>query len=581
MIDNTRHTHNEIVIERRNTGLTESFKRMPDYLVLFVDDINDRNNFDPSKNEHYKYTLQASVDFNIPIVIVDRLKYAKREYKKCEKLLIEFLESFDTNKLNELLLTFFNNAIGCKCYTDIEHEYNKIFNQKSFDNLYQKIIDFIGKQNNIKKLDLFSKLLSYLEIEKSKQGEEITINLEEKIKSLKDNIEQLKKYQINDFIKINDLEDFERMLLSLPIEQKDNESFIILYSNNMIKVDLSKASFKKVPELAGASFLNRMKLLEVLSGKYIPISDLSDNILFEEEEYNKMRKKMSGLSQYNSGNFVFSDNLYFPQLDDYLSIIDDNLKNNSEINSAINNNIVTLLSSIGMIKGKDIELINTGSTARGTNIPNDIDFDYVMKIDFNNLEHIKQVLLANLPCIDKKIMNDRIRLKQVKIEGLDKLVDIDITFVSQEKYYSSDIALLERLEQIKKQDYEKYRLILANIMYAKKILKESNVYKASRSDKTQAGLGGIGVENWILQNGGSLIEASIEFLEYSKDTDFIEFEKKYFVNDYGKNHVSMTRHQFPYDNYVMKNMRENGYKKMCECLQQFLQSIENRMGKGR
>ena len=113
MIDNTRHTHNEIVIERRGAKSSITFKRMPDYLVLFVDDINNSNNFDPSINEHYKYTLQASIDFGIPIVIVDRLKYAKREYEKCEKLLIEFSNSFDNKKLDELLLIFFNNAIGC------------------------------------------------------------------------------------------------------------------------------------------------------------------------------------------------------------------------------------------------------------------------------------------------------------------------------------------------------------------------------------------------------------------------------------------------------------------------------------
>ena len=262
MIDNTRHTHNEIVIERR-TRSNLSFKRMPDYLVLFVDDINNSNNFDPSINEHYKYTLQASIDFGIPIVIVDRLKYAKREYEKCEKLLIEFSNSFDNNKLNELLLTFFNNAIGCKCYDAVEHEYNKIFSQNSFDNLYQRIIDIVEKQDNFKKLNLFSKLLSYLEIEKEKQGNEITINLEEKINLLKDNIEELKKHKMADFIKINNLEDFERILLSIPVQSKDNNDFIILYSNNAFKVDLSKASFKKVPELAESSFLNRMKLLEI------------------------------------------------------------------------------------------------------------------------------------------------------------------------------------------------------------------------------------------------------------------------------------------------------------------------------
>ena len=39
---------------------------------------------------------------------------------------------------------------------------------------------------------------------------------------------------------------------------------------------------------------------------------------------------------------------------------------------------------------------------------------------------------------------------------------------------------------------------MANIILAKQLLKEANVYKAYKSDHSQGGLGGLGIENWIV-----------------------------------------------------------------------------------
>ncbi len=80
MIDKTRHTHNEMVIERRNPRNSSNIhvKRQPNYVVYFVDDINNEDNFDIKNNELFKESVQAALDNNIPIVIIDRLKFAKR-----------------------------------------------------------------------------------------------------------------------------------------------------------------------------------------------------------------------------------------------------------------------------------------------------------------------------------------------------------------------------------------------------------------------------------------------------------------------------------------------------------------------
>ena len=74
---------------------------------------------------------------------------------------------------------------------------------------------------------------------------------------------------------------------------------------------------------------------------------------------------------------------------------------------------------------------------------------------------------------------------------------------------------------------------------AKKILKSVGLYKKARSDGATefGGFGGIGVENWVLQNGGSFAQAIDTFLEAAKSVNsHEEFIKKYPIFDFGCNH---------------------------------------------
>ena len=142
MINNTRHTHNEMVLERRCNINGKSFKRMPNYVVYFVDDINNEANFDMN-NTLYNETVQAAIDNDVPIIIVDRLKYAKSERKKCDDLINEFYNTLDVNYLENAFLTFFNNAIGCINYKKSGSEYHKYFDKDSFDKIYNEVLNFI------------------------------------------------------------------------------------------------------------------------------------------------------------------------------------------------------------------------------------------------------------------------------------------------------------------------------------------------------------------------------------------------------------------------------------------------------
>ena len=150
-------------------------------------------------------------------------------------------------------------------------------------------------------------------------------------------------------------------------------------------------------------------------------------------------------------------------------------------------------------------------------------------------------------------------------------IDLDLSFTKKlnKVVYSTDMCLKDRLETIKKQDPEKYSLVVANIQYAKKFLKENGVYKSKNAREAQGGLGGVGVENWILQNGGSFREATETFLEAAEGRTFEQFKKEYEVWDFGQNIKSANENRYLYDNFVSNNMDESGYKKMVQALKEY------------
>ena len=136
------------------------------------------------------------------------------------------------------------------------------------------------------------------------------------------------------------------------------------------------------------------------------------------------------------------------------------------------------------------------------------------------------------------------------------------------------MALQDRLETIREQDPEKYNLVVANILLAKQVLKDAGVYKPNRGENPQGGLGGVGVENWILQNGGSFIEAARSFVEAAQGKSFDEFKESYQVWDFGDNHLAERRNQYAHDNFITSNMSEEGFHKMCEVLSGYLKKVD-------
>ena len=344
------------------------------------------------------------------------------------------------------------------------------------------------------------------------------------------------------------------------------------------------------------------KLEIALNGFYIPIIDRdSEELIFTPDDYDKMRAQMSGLSYYHTGDYQFAPDseLKLPSTDvgkttvpsttTIISELPASIAETDHKHEVINQTIKQAITGIpelnlsykdyldGDLTENIVEMIDTGSTGRQTNAPGSGDFDYLARLDrsiLNNPTKKQQITDALLAAFGREndgsaIVNGNLRLKQVSIDGLAEPVDIDITFAQKTNkvQYPTDAALADRLSNIKNQSETKYQQVLANIIYAKQFLKAAGAYKPRRSPEAEGagGLGGVGVENWILQHGGSFKQAARDFLAVADScSGFEDFCAHYPVWDYGENHKGIRSK--PHDNFVADNMNQAGYNRMKQAL---------------
>ena len=344
------------------------------------------------------------------------------------------------------------------------------------------------------------------------------------------------------------------------------------------------------------------KLEIALNGFYIPIVDRdSEELIFTPADYDKMRAQMSGLSYYRTGDYQFApeDELKLPSTDvgkttvpsttTIISELPTSIAETDRKHEVINQAIKQAITGIpdlnlsykdyldGDLTENIVEMIDTGSTGRQTNAPGSGDFDYMARLDrsiLNDPTKKQQITDALLTAFGREndgsaIVNGNLRLKQVSLDGLAEPVDIDITFAQKTNkvQYPTDAALADRLSNIKNQSETKYQQVLANIIYAKQFLKAAGAYKPRRSPEAKGigGLGGVGIENWILQHGGSFKQAARDFLTVADNcSGFEDFCAHYPVWDYGENHKGIRSK--PHDNFVADNMNPEGYERMKEAL---------------
>ncbi|MBO5183551.1 MAG: hypothetical protein J6B64_04030 [Bacilli bacterium] len=334
-------------------------------------------------------------------------------------------------------------------------------------------------------------------------------------------------------------------------------------------------------------------------GLYIPVVDLSGKLIFTEDEYNNIRSKMMGLSHYGCNEYqIDKDSLYFDGIEKLLDSMNNDRRRVDLIRKKIYKRIEEIITNSeygfdiqtvnnvfnGDLSSGICELLETGSTSRFSNIPEDCDFDFMLKMDRKYT--INQKIVTQIIDILKKELKptDMIPAKKNRFRGTGITlsdfsglkIDISIDQRKNDNTYSSEMCLNDRYESIKKQYPDCYPLVLANIVKAKQILKEKHVYKS-----LEGGMGGIGVENWILQNGGSLKLAAKDFINhaYKNGTliDYDEFKNIYHVFDFGCNHEPREKIKnvyYPFDDYIADNLTKEKYTEMAEILKKYIDEIE-------
>lgn len=343
-----------------------------------------------------------------------------------------------------------------------------------------------------------------------------------------------------------------------------------------------------------------------MNGTFIPVIDKSTNeVIFGMDDYTKIRDQMQGLVYYGSHSYVVDETAYTPTVEEKVAQLfpDGDVKESiSEKDARTKREAIerkvrdALLEKLGLgfarritgdVTPGFIEFIDTGSTGRGTNLPGDGDFDFSVKIDRDILDNpqkleefkktLRDVLAIKSDSPESKLdeFSGNFRYKKVKVEGVESPLDIDITFMQKAENvtFSTDMAVKERLELIKETDPEGYKRVIANIVLAKEMLKKEGIYKKKSSDGAtiDGGFGGVGVENWILQNGGSFVKAMETFLEASeRASNFNEFMEIYPIFDFGQNHMAK---DYQHDSFI-RGLSESGYTKMQAKFKEFIKELK-------
>lgn len=135
---------------------------------------------------------------------------------------------------------------------------------------------------------------------------------------------------------------------------------------------------------------NRVGLEIALNGFYIPVVNKKGSLVFSPKDYDDLREKMQGLSYFNEYNYSLSPNIV---CDDTIFIANQLEESDREISikrNVINKILIEALKEVnldlktyfdGDLTEGTAELLDTGSTGRGTNKPGDGDFDFMLRLD--------------------------------------------------------------------------------------------------------------------------------------------------------------------------------------------------------
>ena len=202
MVDYTRHTHNEIVLERRNISSDSKFPVIqPDCIIIFEE----------MSDEIKQNALNAQRDFKeqgieLPIIYINRKKVVELEARKVQ----EMLNIYESNPNLELLSEIINKYETNKCGLDFEDD---IIPEELFEKerIYNAIINTINYIKTTNDKENAIKLINIIEHENSK----FTI--------IKESIgDRAHSFDLLDENLLKELEELKNIYLSIETENTSN-----------------------------------------------------------------------------------------------------------------------------------------------------------------------------------------------------------------------------------------------------------------------------------------------------------------------------------------------------------------------
>ncbi|MBU1124174.1 hypothetical protein KJ652_06355 [Patescibacteria group bacterium] len=340
--------------------------------------------------------------------------------------------------------------------------------------------------------------------------------------------------------------------------------------------------------------MNNLFIEIAQNGFYIPIVDTHGNLIFTPEQYSKLRSNFNGISRFGGDHYVVVESVegvsgtvqsrYREDIEEITRHVAEGNQETTQISREVQAVISNVLGEEGVeLKASydsslgGARLYDIGSTGRGTNVPGDFDFDYTLKVDdsgesssFKRAEQIAQKIIQRLGGTNNShtLNNGGYQIRLEKAETETGISDVDIAILpnSQIDYFITHQAVEVKLGYIREHYGEQaYQHTVANVLLAKKVLKLGNAYKKVE----HGGWGGVGVENWILMNGGNFLEACRTFSDAAHDTNgnvipLDEFKKQYVVLNPGVNFRDLQ-----HDNYT-RYLTPEGYRAMLQAIDGYL-----------
>ncbi len=336
--------------------------------------------------------------------------------------------------------------------------------------------------------------------------------------------------------------------------------------------------------------LSEIKFSIAKKGFYIPVCDKSGRVLFSSNEFETYRAIFRGIDRYH-GDPIAVDETWRESLfrEDIESVAqtEGNLEKLQVLRAGLYADLAHDLKGNGITLHQEryddsvvgARIVDTGSTGRGAALDEGYDFDFVVKlddVDFNKVPAITNTLESKYPLNTSYERNGMHTFRFKNFERDGETISLDISFIkkSDSEELDANEAVTQKYNSIRNKSGEKAWLdTLTNVRFAKRELKRAECYKKGMAGvgEQQGGLGGIGVENWILKYGGNAIKAFRDFHDhaYREGTlvPFAEFKQTYHVFSAGEN----VRGGVRAEDFVA-HMDETGYRKMAELSRKFVLS---------